>query len=145
MDVHRIILLVYPYIAIAAVGMGLIWHYDEGKTDQIDSRGKKEKTIEKVVVKVLLFLCMATGLLIIVDYDLVYQPKQLFLWVTSLIKLQPDMDIVQHLSILSRVHLILLFTFLLALSFTRYLIYIARPYKFFKEGISRIRKNIHNR
>jgi nitrate reductase gamma subunit len=127
MGMYQMLWIVFPYTVMAIVGMGLIWQL------QTPNGGKEKSTSERILtgsLKWLLVLCTLTGLVVIHLYD---EIAQLFLWFLSFIQLQPDMSLIKDISFLSQVHIVIIFLFLLSLSFSNKIYYLSKPHLYIKE------------
>lgn len=111
--------------------MGLLWQNDPGTDSHDNGSGtmRCSKSI-KVTLKCLVVLCVFSGIAIIFMYGMSNEPKQLLNWVISLITLQPKTEIIMNISLLAQIHVVLLFTFVLVLSFTSHVKYIIKPHLF---------------
>lgn len=129
--VHLMIWLIYPYGVIAILAMGLLWQNDPIKGSPPDgSETMRFSKSIKITLRCLIFLCVFSGVAIIFIYGMSNEPKQLLNWVISLVTLQPNTDIILSISLLSQIHVVLLFTFVLVLSFTSHVKYIIKPHLF---------------
>ncbi|WLR57711.1 respiratory nitrate reductase subunit gamma [Mesobacillus subterraneus] len=122
--------IVYPYTVAAIVAMGLVWQYDESREEETRS---KAGSFLLVVVKTLMVASTATGIAIVLSSSIAYEPVLLFRWLISLAQLQPDMSLVTDVSILSKVHFIIVFLFLLSLAFTKEIYYLLKPHLYIKK------------
>ncbi|ESU32636.1 hypothetical protein G3A_10465 [Bacillus sp. 17376] len=122
--------IVYPYSVAAIVAMGLVWQYDASRED--GTRSKAGRFL-LVVVKTLMAASTATGIAIVLSTSIAYEPVLLFRWLISLAQLQPDMSLVTDVSILSKVHFIIVFLFLLSLAFTKEIYYLLKPHLYIKK------------
>lgn len=131
--IHLMIWLIYPYVVIAILAMGLLWQNDPIKdsSEDVTETIRISKSV-KFTLKSLIVLCVFSGAAIFFVYGMSNEPKQLLYWVISLITLQPKTDIVLNISLLSQIHIMLLFTFVLVLSFTSHVKYIIKPHLFFR-------------
>jgi nitrate reductase gamma subunit len=122
--------IVYPYTVAAIVAMGLVWQYDSASEE-----GARTKASRYLVctVKALMVLSSATGIAIVLSNSISNEPVQLLRWLISLAQLQPDMDLVMNISILSKVHFIIVFLFLLSLAFTKEIYYLLKPHLYVKK------------
>ena len=128
MEMYQILLwIVFPYMVLAIVGMGIIWQLDISKG--VRSQSLPERILTGSL-KGLLILCTLTGLAMI---HLSNEFVQMVLWLLSLIQLNPDMNLILSISTLSQAHLIIFFLFLLALAFTNKIAYIIRPHLYLKK------------
>ncbi|GAM15697.1 respiratory nitrate reductase subunit gamma [Mesobacillus selenatarsenatis] len=122
--------IVYPYSVAAIVAMGLVWQYDASREE--GTRSKAGRFL-LVVVKTLMVASTATGIAIVLSSSIAYEPVLLFRWLISLAQLQPDMSLVMEVSILSKVHFIVVFLFLLSLAFTKEIYYLLKPHLYIKK------------
>jgi nitrate reductase gamma subunit len=122
--------IVYPYSVAATVAMGLVWQYDSSREE--GTRSKAGRFL-LVVVKTLMVASTATGIAIVLSSSIAYEPVLLFRWLISLAQLQPDMSLVTDVSILSKVHFIIVFLFLLSLAFTKEIYYLLKPHLYIKK------------
>jgi nitrate reductase gamma subunit len=133
---HIILWMIYPYTVIAILGMGLVWQYDltRWQDDQLpDSIGSR---MLKKTAGGLLILSFLSGIAVIFFYSMANEPVDLFYWVVSLIQLKPNMEVIESISILSRIHLILLLTSILVVSLTKYVYYIFKPHRYIKKRLA---------
>lgn len=128
--------IVYPYCAAAIFVMGLVWHYDAATMQE--GQWLKPSRLLRGTVKCLLALSFVTGIAIVVAGGVTKEPQQLFRWVVSLVQFQPDLKLIENISILSQVHFILVTAFLLGLSFTNNVSYLVKPHLYIKKKIKRI-------
>lgn len=122
--------IVYPYTVAAIVAMGLVWQYD---TSSEEGATTKVGRFLIWVVKGLMLLSTATGIAIVLSSSISNEPVQLLRWLLSLVQLQPDMNLVMNISILSKVHFIIVFLFLLSLAFTKEIYYLLKPHLYLKK------------
>ncbi|MBT2694310.1 respiratory nitrate reductase subunit gamma [Bacillus sp. ISL-55] len=122
--------IVYPYSVAAIVAMGLVWQYDASREE--GTRSKAGRFL-LVVVKTLMVASTATGIAIVLSSSIAYEPVLLFRWLISLAQLRPDMSLVTDVSILSKVHFIIVFLFLLSLAFTKEIYYLLKPHLYIKK------------
>ena len=122
--------IVYPYSVAAIVAMGIVWQYDASREE--GSRSKAGRLL-LVVVKTLMAASTATGIAIVLSSSIANEPVLLLRWLISLAQLQPDMSLVMDVSILSKVHFIIVFLFLLSLAFTKEIYYILKPHLYVKK------------
>jgi nitrate reductase gamma subunit len=122
--------IVYPYSVVAILAMGLVWQYDASREE--GSRSKAGRLL-LVVVKTLMAASTATGIAIVLSSSIAYEPVLLLRWLISLAQLQPDMSLVMDVSILSKVHFIIVFLFLLSLAFTKEIYYLFKPHLYLKK------------
>jgi nitrate reductase gamma subunit len=127
MVMYQMVWIVFPYTVLAIVGMGLIWQLET------PSGGKAKSTSERFLtgsLRWLLVLCTLTGLVVIHLYD---EIAQLFLWFLSFIQFQPDMSLIENISLLSQMHIVIVFLFLLSLAFSNKICYLLKPHLYIKE------------
>ncbi|MDZ5470316.1 respiratory nitrate reductase subunit gamma [Bacillus sp. 31A1R] len=124
--------IIYPYMVVAILVMGVIWRMDTTKLHEGEQVYKKQSLLVERALSALLVLCLLTGLGVFAFYNISDDPKQLLHWVISLAYLEPDMDLIRNISFLSRLHFILILTLLLALSFTKYLSYLIKPHLYLR-------------
>jgi nitrate reductase gamma subunit len=122
--------IVYPYTVAAIVAMGLVWQYDSASEERTRT---KASWYLGCTVKALMVLSSATGIAIVLSNSISNEPVQLLRWLISLAQLQPDMDLVMNISILSKLHFIIVFLFLLSLAFTKELYYLLKPHLYVKK------------
>lgn len=122
--------IVYPYTVAAIVSMGLVWQYDASRTESAETISGR---LLVYLVKVLMVLSTATGIAIVFSNRIAGEPVQLLRWLFSLAQLQPDMDLILNISILSKVHFFVFFLFLLSLAFTKEITYLLRPHLYLKK------------
>src|SRR5690554_5355389 len=127
--------LVYPYLVIAILGMGLIWQINVPLT-AVNHDYKKSLFMQKFFnrfLMILLILSIITGIGVIIFYNVTDDPLLIFHWVMSLISLNPQLEIIESISTLSRTHLFFLSTFLCMVAFSSKLRKIFKPLRFFKK------------
>jgi nitrate reductase gamma subunit len=129
---HVIIWMIYPYTVVAILGMGLVWQYDMEKVVEGSQVELKTSQTLKRTITSLMGLCLITGIAVFIFSSIANEPRQLFHWVLSLFRLQPDMELIMNISILSQVHLLLVLTLLLVFSFTKYISYLFIPHQFIR-------------
>ncbi|MBA4536479.1 respiratory nitrate reductase subunit gamma [Bacillus aquiflavi] len=137
MEILQIILwIVYPYFAIAILGMGLVWRFDDD-VNYIENPpySVRASKILKCTVKSLLLLSLFSGISVFIFRSITNEPLLLFYWFVSLVQLNPDMDLIMNISILSRTHLLFLFTFLTMTSLTSYITYLIKPHLYIKNRL----------
>jgi nitrate reductase gamma subunit len=122
--------IVYPYSVAAIVAMGLVWQYDASREEGTRSKAGR---LLLVVVKTLMAASTATGIAIVLSSSIANEPVLLFRWLISLAQLQPDVSLVMNVSILSKVHFIVVFLFLLSLAFTKEIYYLLKPHLYIKK------------
>jgi nitrate reductase gamma subunit len=122
--------IVYPYTVFAIVGMGIVWQYDASREE--GGRTKAGRLLI-VLVKILMAASTATGIAIVMSSSLSDEPILLLRWLISLVQLQPDMSLILDISILSTVHYIVVFLFLLSLAFTKEIYYLIKPHHYLKK------------
>jgi nitrate reductase gamma subunit len=127
---HIFLWIVYPYSVAAIVGMGLVWQFDASGEEAPRSKAGR---LLLVLVKTLMAASTATGIAILLSGSIAYEPVLLFRWIISLAQLQPDMSLVMDVSILSKVHFIVVFLFLLSLAFTKEIYYLLKPHLYLKK------------
>lgn len=127
---HIFLWIVYPYSVVAIVAMGLVWQYDASREEGTRSKAGR---LLLGVVKILMAASTATGFAIVLSSSIAYEPVLLFRWLISLAQLQPDMSLVTDVSILSKVHFIVVFLFLLSLAFTKEIYYLLKPHLYLKK------------
>lgn len=125
MDLLQIMLwLVYPYTVVAILGMGLIWKGNDPLDQEEGSSIKKGYQFLNRTTIGLMIMSFLTGVGVILFNNISNDPQKLFHWVKSLVYLEPDMELIKSISVLSRSHFLLLLTFLLILPFSKYIKYI---------------------
>lgn len=129
---HVILWMIYPYTVVAILGMGLVWQYDMEKVVEGSQVELKTNQTLKRSITSLMGLCLITGIAVFIFSSIANEPRQLFNWVLSLLRLQPDMELIMNISILSQVHLLLVLTLLLVFSFTKYISYLLIPHQLIK-------------
>ncbi|WP_059173002.1 respiratory nitrate reductase subunit gamma [Bacillus sp. FJAT-27445] len=117
--------LVYPYTVAAVLAMGIVWQYDT--PDQFEEMQLKSGVILNRIVKVLWLLTTLTGIGLMIFYRATDELKNMVEWLISFLHFNPDMGLLKHASALLQVHLLLLFTFLLFFSFTKYVAIVFKP------------------
>ncbi|MBM4764226.1 hypothetical protein GNT69_18340 [Bacillus sp. B15-48] len=128
MEMYEILLwVVFPYTVLAIVGMGLIWHRQ-------NSCGSKGQRLLTGVINSLFILSTVSGLAMIYFSN---EYAQFFLWLISLIKLNPDMSLITTISVLPKVHFLITLFFLLGLAFSNKIVYVLKPHLFIKNFIIR--------
>ncbi|WP_181884625.1 respiratory nitrate reductase subunit gamma [Neobacillus piezotolerans] len=122
---HWLVWLVYPYTVAAVLGMGIVWKYDT--PEYFGEMQRKSGLILNKTVKVLWLLTTVTGIGLIAFYRATDEFATMFGWLIGFLHFSPDMELLKHASLLLRIHLILLFTFLLFFSFTKYVSIVFKP------------------
>jgi nitrate reductase gamma subunit len=122
--------IVYPYTVAAIVSMGLVWQYDSSREEDAATAGGQ---ILVYLVRTFMIISSATGIAIVLSSSKSYELIQLLRWLVSLAQLQPDMNLIHGISILSKVHFIVVFLFLLSLAFTKEIYYLFKPHLYFKK------------
>lgn len=122
--------IVYPYSVAAIVAMGLVWQYDASREEGTRSKAGR---LLLVIVKTLMAASTATGIAIVLSSSIANEPVLLLRWLISLAQLQPDMSLVTDVSILSKMHFIFVFLFLLSLAFTKEIYYLLKPHLYIKK------------
>ncbi|WP_316571097.1 respiratory nitrate reductase subunit gamma [Neobacillus sp. YIM B06451] len=122
--------LVYPYTVAAVLGMGIVWQYDT--RDQFDNMQRKSGMILNRIVKMLWLLTTLTGIGLIVFNGATGELAAMAGWMIGFLHFSPDMEILKHASLLLQIHVILLFTFLLFFSFTKYVSIVFKPIRLLK-------------
>lgn len=122
--------IVYPYSVAAIVAMGLVWQYDASREEGTRSKAGR---LLLVIVKTLMAASIATGIAIVLSSSIANEPVLLLRWLISLAQLQPDMSLVTDVSILSKMHFIFVFLFLLSLAFTKEIYYLLKPHLYIKK------------
>ncbi|WP_053361870.1 respiratory nitrate reductase subunit gamma [Bacillus sp. FJAT-27251] len=127
MEIEKLLLwIVFPYMVVAIFGMGVIWQFD---TPAGTSASSIPERILTRSLKCLLILCTITGVGLIHFTD---EFTRLLLWLLSLLQLRPDLSLILNASLLSKMHFIIVFVFLLALAFTNKMAYIIKPHLYIK-------------
>ncbi len=127
---HIFLWIVYPYSVVAIVAMGLVWQYDASREEGTRSKAGR---LLLGIVKILMAASTATGIAIVLSSSIANEPVLLLRWLISLAQLQPDMSLVMDVSILSKVHFIFVFLFLLSLAFTKEIYYLLKPHLYLKK------------
>ncbi|MCM3663004.1 respiratory nitrate reductase subunit gamma [Mesobacillus subterraneus] len=122
--------IVYPYTVAAIVAMGIVWQYDATREEGTTSKASR---LLVYVVRGLMAASTATGILIVLSSSIANEPVQLLKWLISLAQLKPDLNLVLNISILSKIHYIIVFLFLLSLAFTREIYYLLKPHLYLKK------------
>lgn len=119
--------MIYPYMVVVIFAMGIVWNCDTTELFQNNIKLKRKSSAFRKTVKGLMFLSIATGIAILFFYGLDKDSIRLFQWLVSLVSLRPNMELISNLSVLSRMHIILVLTCFLMLSFTKYINYMLHP------------------
>ncbi|WP_079508069.1 respiratory nitrate reductase subunit gamma [Mesobacillus jeotgali] len=127
---HMFLWIVYPYTVVAIVGMGIVWQYDASSDEGARTEAGR---LLIVMVKILMAASTATGIAIVTSSSLADEPVLLLRWLISLVQLQPDMSLILDISVLSTVHFIVVFLFLLSLAFTKEIYYLMKPHHYLKK------------
>ena len=122
--------IVYPYTVTAIVAMGIVWQYDATREEGTASKASR---LLVYVVRGLMVASTATGIVIVLSSSIANEPVQLLKWLISLAQLKPDLNLVLNISILSKVHYIIVFLFLLSLAFTKEIYYLLKPHLYLKK------------
>ncbi|WP_019153268.1 respiratory nitrate reductase subunit gamma [Robertmurraya massiliosenegalensis] len=138
MDLLQIIIwLIYPYVVVAVLGMALIWRVNGRSVQEEMKFLYKLGSVVNRIILVLMALSLLSGIGVVVFYSITGDPEKLFYWVKSLVILDPDLDLIGSISILSQTHFLLLLTMLLALSFSKYIGVLQGPKLLFKRSWSK--------
>lgn len=133
MEIVKVILwTIYPYSIMAIIGMGLVWQYDLTKVAENKHGKSKASIILKNTIISLSFLCLITGIAVVFYSNMTNDTEQLISWSLSLLRFNPDINGIMNITILTQIHLLLVLTLLLVLSFTKYITYLFKPHHFFK-------------
>jgi nitrate reductase gamma subunit len=127
---HWFAWLIYPYTVAAVFGMGIVWQY--GSPGIFQEIAPKMSQFLNWFVKSLWLLTTVTGIGLILFYRSTGDLSNMFEWLISLLHFRPEFELLKSASILTQVHLLLLFTFLLFISFTKYISFISKPCQFIK-------------
>ncbi|RSD29371.1 respiratory nitrate reductase subunit gamma [Mesobacillus subterraneus] len=127
--------IVFPYTVAAIVAMGIVWRYDAAGEEAAASTSGK---ILVYVVKGLMAASTATGIVIVLSSKISDEPILLLKWLVSLAQLEPDLTLILDISILSKVHFIVVFLFLLSLAFTKEFYYLFKPHLYLKKKILKL-------
>lgn len=128
--VQMFLWIVFPYTVAAIVAMGIVWQCDASREEGTHSKAGKFLLI---LVKILMAASTATGIAIVLSSSIANEPVLLLRWLISLAQLQPDMSLIRDVSILSKVHFIIVFLFLLSLAFTKEIYYLLNPHLYLKK------------
>jgi nitrate reductase gamma subunit len=129
---HVVLWLIYPYTIMVILGMGIVWQYDIAKVlEDADANLKTSHYLRKTITS-LMCLSFITGIAVIFSTSMPNDPENLFNWFVSLLRFNPDMNVIMNISILSQIHLFLVLTLLLLLSFTKYISYLFIPHRYIK-------------
>jgi nitrate reductase gamma subunit len=129
---HVVLWLIYPYTIMVIIGMSLVWQYDIAKVlEDADVNLKTSQALRKAITS-LLCLSSITGIAVLFSSSMPNDPEHLFDWLLSLLQFHPDLSVIMNISILSQVHLFLVLTLLLLLSFTKYISYLFIPHHIIK-------------
>lgn len=129
---HVVLWLIYPYTIMVILGMGLVWQYDIAQVlEDADVNLKTSQFLRKTITG-LMGLSFITGIVVIFSSSMPNDPENLFNWFLSLVRFNPDINVIMNISILSQVHLFLVLTLLLLLSFTKYISYVFIPHRYIK-------------
>jgi nitrate reductase gamma subunit len=129
---HVVLWMIYPYTVVAILGMGLVWQYDMATVIEDSEVEFKTSQLLRRTITSLMGLSFLTGIAVVLFSHMTNEPRQLFDWVISLLRLNPNPELIMNISILSQVHLFLVLTLLLVLSFTKYISYLFIPHKIIK-------------
>lgn len=134
--------LVYPYAVVAVLGMGLIWQaHPRIEQDDLSPIRRIYTLLNRTTIGLML-LSFLTGTAVILFNSMTDEPEKLFYWVRSLVYLDPDLDLISSVSLLSRTHFLLLLTFLFLLPFSKYIRYLWPPRLFSKQRWTKDSTNI---
>lgn len=129
---HVVLWLIYPYTIMVILGMGLVWQYDIAKVLEDADVNLKTSHFLRSTITSLMCLSFITGLAVIFSTSMPNDPENLFNWFMSLLRFHPDINVIMNISILSQIHLFLVLTLLLLLSFTKYISYLFIPHRYIK-------------
>lgn len=125
--------MIYPYMVAVIFTMGIVWNCDTTELYGDNNKVIRKSNVFRQTVKGFLFLSTATGIAILVFNGFDKESIHLFQWLVSLIQLRPDMELIMNLSILARMHIVLVLTSLLMLSFTKYINYLLHPLLYYRK------------
>ena len=125
--------MIYPYMVAVIFTMGIVWNCDTTELFQNNYKLNRKSSAFRKTVKGLMLLSIVTGIAILLFYGFEKDSIHLFQWLVSLVSLRPDMELVSSLSVLSRMHIILVLTCLLMLSFTKYINYMLHPLFYYRK------------
>lgn len=136
MDMMKVFIwLVYPYLVLAIFGMGFIWQVNI-PVFTTSEEYRKNQLIHKFFnrfLMILLILSFITGICVFIFYHVTNEPILIFHWVKSLVFLDPELEIIESISPLSRTHLILFSTFICLFAFSNKMKEVFKPIQFFKK------------
>ncbi len=111
---HMIIWMVLPYMAIAILVMGIVWHYDDAYIRQCNESGRN--LFEKAALSTLIVVGVsAAGSLFNGTAGIVLQ------WLISLAVLNPDIQLMANGALSDQVLGYSIFFFIVIWPFTRYI------------------------
>ncbi|WP_071393883.1 respiratory nitrate reductase subunit gamma [Bacillus tuaregi] len=119
MELLKMILwVIYPYTVLIIVMLGRLWKCD------FTELYNENKILERlgmglfIAVKALLWLSLLSGVASLLVSGMRNDLMEMLYWGISFISFQPNTDLIEQMSLLTQLHLMVLFTFFLVLSFT---------------------------
>lgn len=131
--IQTLLWIIYPYMVGVIFTMGIVWNCDITELYQDNNHMNRKSKMFRKTVKGLMFLSVSTGLAVLIFYGFDQDSLHLFQWLVSLISLRPDMELISNLSMLSRMHIVLVLTCLLMISFTKYINYLLHPFLYYRK------------
>jgi nitrate reductase gamma subunit len=131
--IQALLWMIYPYMVAVIFTMGIVWNCDTTELYRGNNKANRKSNAFRHAVKGFIFLSTATGISILLFNGFDKESIQLFQWLVSLILLRPDMELIMNLSILARMHIVLVLTSLLLLSFTKYINYLLHPLLYYRK------------
>ena len=134
MEIVQIFLwVIYPYMVAVIFAMGLVWNCDTTELYEENHQFIRKSKAFRLTVKSLMFLSVSTGIITVLMYGVEQDTVHLFQWMISVLSLHPEIQLIEKLSLLTRMHVVLVLTFLLMVSFTKYINYLLHPLLYLKK------------
>jgi len=121
MEIFNMILwVIYPYTVLIIVMMGRLWKCDFSQLYKGNKIFESISTILFIVVKALLWLSLLSGAASLFVSGVGNDLLDMLYWGISFISFRPNTDLIEKMSLLTQLHMMVLFTFFLVLSFTMF-------------------------
>lgn len=121
MEIFNMILwVIYPYTVLIIVMMGRLWKCDFSQLYKGNKIFESIGTVLFIVVKALLWLSLLSGAASLFVSGVGNDLLDMLYWGISFISFRPNTDLIEKMSLLTQLHMMVLFTFFLVLSFTMF-------------------------
>ncbi|WP_338449067.1 respiratory nitrate reductase subunit gamma [Niallia oryzisoli] len=119
MEMFRMILwVIYPYTVLLIVMMGYLWKCDYSKIYNGNKTFERVCKVLFIAVKALLWLSLLSGAAALFESGKGNDLLDMLYWGISFISFRPNTGLIEQMSWLAQMHIMVLFTFILVLSFT---------------------------